>query len=278
MKSNRMIKMIAAVILASFLCCTLPACGDGKESVSSDTGSIVQTDTSDVTTDGTPDSVPDTAYDALKSEDILDENGKITGKNFYNAEGYLISREIYDVAGRTVEYTTFNPSGDVSTSTKYMFLSGDKIDHYTFEIYEYEKGDLTRVVSRRYSGDDLLLSVRETDGAGEQIESFIYDYDDAGRMIREERADSKNVRASVTEYEYGEDGQVSRTVYKTGSGKLSTYTEYERDDRGKVTRDNNYDADGNLISYVEYVYDDKGEVAETHEYVPDEDGNFVEFG
>ena len=276
MKTNLTIKIVAVIILASLLCFVIASCGN--KAADPDTTSAVLTDAPETERGSDSETEEDTASDALKSEDVLDENGKLTGRNYYNEEGYLISREIYDEAGRTVEYTTFNPSGDVSTSMKYTYLSGNEIINYTFEIYEYEKGALTQLVTRRYDGDDLLLSVLVTDGAGERVESYAYEYDDAGRMIEEVRADSKNVRTSVTEYEYGEDGYVSRTTYRTGSGKLSSYTEYDRDSDGKALKDYNYDADGNMTSYVEYVYDDNGEVAETHEYMPDEDGEFVEIG
>ena len=269
MRSNRLTIIIAAVLIAAFFCCMLFSCGAGGGTETSDAR---QTDT---TSKG--DTSPDTASDSLKSEDILDENGKTVGKNYYNSEGYLISRETYDLAGRVAEYATFNPSGDISTSTKYTYISDDKIVQYTFEIYEYEKGALKQLVRRLYNADDLLISVTVTDGNGERVESFNYEYDENGRMTKELRIDSKNILSNITEYEYGPDGNISRTTYKNGSGKVGSYTEYERDADGKVLKDNNYDADGNLTSYVEYVYDENGDVSETHEYIPDENGEFICF-
>ena len=267
MKTNRLIELSSLLLICVLICVFLFSCGKtGDVNTASDTAASAAADPAS-----------ETGADSLKAEDILDGNGMVTGKNYYNADGYLISREIYDEAGRTVEYTTFNPSGDPSTSTKYNYLSGDKANTYVFEIYEYEKGALKQLVTRLYNGDDLLLSVLVTDGNGERVESFTYEYDDSGRMIKESRANEKNVLSNVTEYEYGEDGYVSRTTYKTGSGKVGSYTEYERDANGKVLKDNNYDAEGNMTSYVEYVYDESGNVAETHEYLPDENGEFICF-
>ena len=161
------------------------SCGAGGEAETSDTRSPETAAKSDTS--------PDTASDSLKSEDIFDENGKTVGKNYYNSEGYLISRETYDFAGRVAEYTTFNPSGDVSTSTKYTYVSDDKIAQYTFEIYEYEKGALKQLVRRLYNADDLLISVTVTDGNGDKVESFNYEYDENGRMTKESRIDAKNI-------------------------------------------------------------------------------------
>ena len=210
-------------------------------------------------------------------EDIKDESGKKIGERGYGEDGALRYEEDHDVAGRTVHRVDYNDEGNVSVISDFTFLSGDEPDHYTVENYEYEMGEVVRRTVTRYNRMMVPDSIYVYDGTGALEEAYLYEYSDAGVLIKQSSVDSKNVLRLITEYEYNDDGRVSKETYKKGSGTVASYTTYDYNDNGTVSRESSYTPEGELNGYLEYVYDENGKFVEQVEYVKDEDGNFVPF-
>ncbi len=210
-------------------------------------------------------------------EDIKDESGKKIGERGYGEDGALRYEEDHDVAGRTVHRVDYNDEGKISTVSDFTFLSGGEPDHYTVENYEYEMGEVSRRTVSKYNRMMLPDSIYVYDGAGALEEAYLYEYNDAGLLVKQSNVDSKNVLRLITEYEYNEDGRVAKETYKKGSGTVASYTTYDYNDNGTVSRESSYTPEGELNGYLEYVYDENGKFVEQVEYVKDEDGNFVPF-
>ncbi|MBQ7714419.1 MAG: hypothetical protein IJT70_00960 [Clostridia bacterium] len=264
--SKRTLCGVLAVLLITVLSLILASCGD--ESGKPEDTNVQVTESESIDTEK-----PSTA----SIEDIVDENGNIIGKNYYDAEGIRVSSELYDSEGRTVMHTTYNADGTESTSTSYTFLGGNTPYQYEIARYEYENGKVSQITSTVYHLDGLPESAVITDGDNKQIEAFFYEYDDNGNLIKETHANDKHYYDEITEYVYGYYGEIAKVLYKDGSGELMSYTEYTYNADDNVEKELNYSAEGEMTSYVEYVYDESGSFVETREYVPDEEGNFILF-
>ena|GEM_PF-2485163 len=262
-----LVKILILLVVLSF---ALASCGGEMETadtVLSDTETAVESAGEEDT---------DKYGSAASTEDILDENGKVVGKKGFDKTGAILYEEHYDVAGRTVERTDYTSDGKISTVAKYTFLSGETPDNYSIERYEYEGGAMKSRTVAKYHGEGITDSVYEYGADDSLTGAYLYEYDDAGLLIKESRVNSKNVLILVTEYEY-EGGRLSKETYRRGSGEIASYTEYEYLERGVISKELNYDAEGTLISYLEYVYGNDGSFVRTDEYVPDENGDFVKF-
>lgn len=146
-----------------------------------------------------------------------------------------------------------------------------------YHIYEYYPNGLLK--------SDFLYNVD-----GSNFNSFEYEYDSAGREIRETKKiggkfyssvgteyDGAGRRAKVTWYnsdgtvdfyttnEYNSVGQHVKTTFYDANGVITRYHVEEYDSTGQHIKMTYYNADGTVDSYMVYEYDSTGQhMAATH--------------
>ncbi len=183
-------------------------------------------------------------YDTKKLRDIdsyylLDnKTGEIGLIKFYYPGKYTTKAEWYqDTEGKELDYyyiTEFDKEG---------YLKRDEWYNKENTLYEYgvpeynEEGLMVRKnwYYREHAGEDFIFS-----------DYTIKEYDDEGRLIKEDNYDSDGelLWYSITEYD---NGRMTRYASYDGNGTLQWYDTYESDSEGLGIY--HYDKDGHLIYY-----------------------------
>ena len=150
-----------------------------------------------------------------------------------------------------------------------------------YHIYEYYPNGLVK--------SDFLYNVD-----GSNFNSFEYEYDSAGREIRETKKIGGKFYSSVgTEYDsagrvskrtwYHEDGTVSwyvvdeynsagqtvKDIFYNGDGSVDWYRIYEYNSIGQQVKQTSYNADGTVSDYGISEYDNAGKCVKTTFYYAD---------
>lgn len=151
----------------------------------------------------------------LLQEQRYDSTGR-TFKYFYDADGYLVGKEVWDDNTGLFSYNTYANDGHGNCIEEFSslgtFLGGDGITTYT-NTYDTQ-GRLTKALSDSgsydqyyYEGDELV-KVLHVDSDGEET----YDLYENGRMTLSYRCDgTTNYKETTIEFNYDDSGRCTGT-------------------------------------------------------------------
>ena len=124
----------------------------------------------------------------------------------------------------------------------------------------YSNGDVQRAFDHYYDADGNEVLVCYISDEGELLNSDYFEYDDSGRLVREEAWRTGGLADGlVSVYTYGDDGLLQNVTEESAYGDPHFYTTYEYDDQGRVTFEHRFitNTDTETQGY-EYVYDEDG--------------------
>ena len=244
----------------------------------------------------------------------------VVNKKEYH-DGELITETEYDKAGNKIKQIIYNSDGNMYTQKKYTYDNAGNLTEYEDytsgvnnykETYEYdEAGDRTGRMD--YFDDDLYrrweyeydeagrlkhYSVYNGDGDICGYEDHVYEYDEAGNVIKDVTsgydtagADSTNGSWYYTDedqYQYDKTGNIEKETHYW-NGDLFYWSEWEYDEKGQLLTEIEYYDDGvSIRTKDEYEYDSDGKrikrirteyektEKEITEYRYDEWGNLIE--
>lgn len=181
--------------------------------------------------------------------------------------------------------------GNVRTITDSMYYSPDGSDTVRSEY-------LAAVTHYRYSADGWLNQVVKMNADGDTMSNRVMYYDDAAKLVKDELFDSTGVCIEHTIYENDEHGYrvkeeryygdslIQTLLYQNDAfGNLvgmtvvlSEYTltrKYSNNEVGLAVRVDEFDPDGKLFKYVTLEYDNYGDLVNRN--VHRDDGQIREF-
>lgn len=190
---------------------------------------------------------------------------------------------------QTTEDTTGTESGNAILTESGIILELEG----GFTGYEYYRSkqdspEPTTYIARDYYSADGNLIYRELYSGGEYQAYRYYQFDDQGRLIREDyHNEYTDVPDTAVEYEYGEFGLIHKTESYQPSGIISNELVYEYDSQGRHTVTLEYGSEGNQMGHFDYEYMEDGSYKEIYHYealdyeysfyrIYDADGNLID--
>lgn len=184
----------------------------------------------------------------LETEQLAD--GRVVGWKYYSEDGRLLQEIVFDEAGRRLEMNAWNEEGELTARTEYRRNeNGVLLEEFSPAIGEKEAVRVT------YTLDAAGNAVEKQVFFGEAEEAYQItrmEYDDAGKMVREESA------GQVILYEYDAAGNQTVCQYLLEDGAPGSRTEYGFDEAGNRTEERHYRTDGSLEVRLRYAYDEEG--------------------
>ena len=172
---------------------------------------------------------------------------------------YVLVRESVQRNGMVIEYD-YDENGDMTRATNtYKEAPGDTFyREYTTQYKE----DGSKIVTKSQA-------VLEATGEVIDPDSFEYEYDPEGRLVRETGLKNGEYQDEIT-YEYDENGNlIAQSEGKPGDGVTSLARQYEYDDAGNRIKEIEYDLDGNINQYFTYEYDENGKETVKRNFNPE---------
>lgn len=174
-------------------------------------------------------------------------------------EPYVLVRKIF-TSNDTVTEFGYDENGDKTSET---VSYPDKPDETLYREYttQYQE-DGSKIVSESQT-------MLKTTGESMSSETFEYEYNPDGLLIRKTGFDRNGEYQGEIIYEYDENGNlISQSEGKPGSGISSLARSYEYDDTGKLIKETQFDFDGEINQYFTYEYDENGKQTVKHNYNP----------
>ena len=153
----------------------------------------------------------------------------------YNANDVLINHIEYD----------YDKHGNITAGT-------------TFD----SEGIMDYAYTREYNGDRLSRE-NHFDSNGELNYSFLFEYDEAGNLVKKHHLNENDEEDWIFIYEYKDGKKVKYTTF--ADGKAVLYAEYEYDEDGNQTKETVYEPDGTLVRYDVFLYEN-GKNVTTYKY------------
>ena len=174
-------------------------------------------------------------------------------------EPYVLVRESVQKNGMVIDYD-YDERGDKTKET-YSYKEKPDETHYKEYTTQYQE-DGSKIVSE---SQDIL----EATGEAVFEETYEYEYDPDGLLIRKTGFKENGEYQGEIIYEYDENGNlISQSEGKTGPGITSLAMKYEYDNAGNLIKETQYDFDGEVNQYWTYEYDQDGKQTVKHNYDP----------
>lgn len=175
-------------------------------------------------------------------------------------EPYVLVRESVQRNGMVIDYD-YDERGDMTKKT-YSYEEKPDETHYIEYTTQYQD-DGSKIV---LESQDVL----ESTGEAVFDETYEYEYNPDGLLIRKTGFNGDGEYQGEILYEYDENGNlISQSEGKTGPGITSLARNYEYDDAGNLIKEIQYDFSGEVNQYWTYEYDQDGKLTVEHNYNPE---------
>ena len=193
-----------------------------------------------------------------------DSDGNRTKDEYYDSEGNLQEyvRCEYDVTGYRKRVEQYDNTGMIYFAYE-LDPDGNEIKKEIYDNGMLWESDITEY-------DDAGNRIREEVYLG-GILTYIYEFDQADKLIRMEGYDDNEDLSGYTLYEYDSDGNQIKMEMYDSEDTLSGYILYEYDSNGNCLKSENHDPDGTLNSYTLYEWDVNGTKTRQETYSADDE-------
>ncbi len=179
---------------------------------------------------------------------VRGDNGDIDGTIMYqyNGEGVCVCEKMYGRDGRLTYKNVHGGIKDGVSRTLYEteYDSKNNYSGYTETLFD-EKGSIAEKIKCSYNG---------------VVESkFDFEFDEEGRVKRENRYTTYGDLSVYTEYKYDSFGNNTEKIQYDPTGKEVLRDLFVFDSQNRITLEEHYTV-GVCKSYTEYSYDDSGNV------------------
>lgn len=189
---------------------------------------------------------------------VRNKDGKIDGTFVYeyNDEGACVVEKLYGPDGILVYKDVSGGKNEGVSKTLYetQFDGKNNFSGYTETLLD-DKGGVLEKVQCSYNG--------VVEG------KYYYEYDDAGRVTRENRYTTYGELSVYTDYKYDAFGNVIEKIQRDPSGKEVLRDVMTYDGENRILREEHYTV-GVCKSYADYVYNSDGSVTKTSYMLKDE--------
>jgi hypothetical protein len=198
----------------------------------------------------------------LKSEMLLNKNGKLVEVASYNADGTQALRIVI----------TIDQNGDWTTMTQYAgevikskwVLNYNKIGKDTEVVMTDTTGSVMAKCRFIFDGEGNLIEQAYYSGSGTLQSKNVLTYED-GRVLTDEKFVYKVPEALEGRY----------LTTRNRDGQMIEYALYRPDNKLAFRYQYYYDSRGNLVELVRYSGNETVETKEVYEYIFDNNGNWV---
>ncbi|MBO4927422.1 MAG: hypothetical protein J5379_04140 [Clostridiales bacterium] len=173
------------------------------------------------------------------------------------AEGPVETEETVSVIDETDKDDENGPQNYSGVHPESLNLPGGYVRHGN---YVYTDGHVESGYDTYFDANDNEILTCYINSDGEIVSSEYYEYDDSGRLIREEIWRSGGLPdGKLMLYTYGDDGLLELVTDGPVNGEPNYQYTYEYDDQGRMIWEHCIDVanEGEIYGY-EYVYDDDG--------------------
>ena len=193
-----------------------------------------------------------------------DSDGNRTKDEYYDSEGNLQEyvRCEYDVTGYPKRVEQYDNTGMIYFAYE-LDPDGNEIKKEIYDNGMLWESDITEY-------DDAGNRIREEVYLG-GILTYIYEFDQADKLIRMEGYDDNEDLSGYTLYEYDSDGNQIKMEMYDSEDTLSGYILYEYDSNGNCLKSENHDPDGTLNRYTLFEWDVNGTKTRQETYSADDE-------
>ncbi len=189
---------------------------------------------------------------------VRQENGNIDGTMTYeyNSDGECIMEKLYGRDGRLT----------------YKSVLGGTEDGISRTLYETEydsKNNYTGYTETFFDQNGTVIGKIECSYNGVIEGKYDYEFDEQGRVLRENRYTPYGDLSVYTEYKYDSFGNNTECTQFDSSGKEVLRDVMKYDSENRIVLEEHYTM-GVCKSYVEYTYDDLGNVSKRKFILKDE--------
>lgn len=197
----------------------------------------------------------------------------ISGKNFYDAEGFDTLTLDYDAKGNILKTTR-----NVYKDSLLMLSTVQESDGYSSRTeFQYnEKGQkISDLTFKR--GDSLMKRDYILDKNGNEVTVHLFKFRDRSKFKLVTKRNAKSEPVEVTEFQedkanWTEVYDIKDTLWiikrTRADGKLQSDYRMGFNEKGQIERMVNMDEQGKIRMKVTFAYDDKGQVAEESYWTP----------
>ena len=163
-------------------------------------------------------------------------------------------------------------TAEAQTTASEMWLKGNVSKVYAYRhrakniviendtLVSYEKEKLLHHVDYIFDKKGLLLAENRFDYQDVINLSYIYDYDESGRLMEITIAASGKILYGRTEYKYNENGKKIKELEYNDKDSLKTITVYEYDSLGNLAVEKTYNKLNRLTKNIYYQHDERGNI------------------
>ena len=210
-----------------------------------------------------------------------DADGNILKYTSYDGkekQTYSWSAE-YDTEGNMIKQIFYDESGAEESFDQWIY------DERGLLVEEISRGDKYYTYEYDENGYRTKAVHYDTDGSEDPSNSYIFENDENGNVIRRIGFDEKgNPKKYPAEYEYNSEGKETAAIIYNEDGTLWERRERTYDSNGNILEMSTVSSDGTKTVDINYLYDKdgnpqevtaykKGEVSDRYVYEYDENGN-----
>jgi len=126
------------------------------------------------------------------------------------------------------------------------------------KLLPYDKDKLLHHVEYIFDKNGALLAENRFDKQDIIDISFIYEYNEAGKLIDLTIAKAGKILVGRTEYQYNKDGNKTQEIEYDNRDSLKTTTIFKYDSLGKLISEKMYNNANRLVKDIHYQYDKRG--------------------